>query len=205
MREFCLNIEPFRQPQPVRNPGGDCFACAMTAALRHLFPERPVEFLTAWNYFLPDGRETPSNVWPGVRAALWKAYSDGYRMEIAADLVKPDWDVETFSHSWWMHFPTGNYTRRLEGYLRSGFVAFAQIDFSGGGPLTPEGKLRVPDHFILIDGVREGREPLPNGGAVQMHYLHVVCSVRGAYWIKQDDLLIKHGAAGWWLVRRTDE
>lgn len=40
MSEVLLGVERVPQPQPWRSDGGDCFACSLIAALRHLFPQR---------------------------------------------------------------------------------------------------------------------------------------------------------------------
>lgn len=209
MKEFCLNITPFMQPKPTRNKGGDCFACSVTAGLRHLFPERPVEFETAWNYFMAEtmgGSKQLNNTWTGMRRALYEADSDGYGMTILSDIVRPTYDTERFSHNWWGFVPDYEYTRRLEGWLRGGWVAFAEINHEGAGPVTPEGKLNHPNHFVLVDGAREVWEPslAVSGARTLLHYVHVVCSAKGAYWIPAYDWLVKHGAAAWWLARRDE-
>lgn len=40
MGEVLLGVEREPQPTPTRNEGGDCYACALIAALRYLFPDR---------------------------------------------------------------------------------------------------------------------------------------------------------------------
>lgn len=209
MIEVCLNVQPFMQPHPVRNLGGDCFACAATAAVRHLFPERPPEFNRVWDWFVPKGESGPNNTWPGMRRALYAAFSDDYEMQIVADIIRPEFTPDQWSHAWFQFVPAGEYARRLEGYLRSGWVALAEINYAGSGPVTPDGKLNTTDHFVLLDGVKTGYEDCFGSdgkrlGAVEREYIHVVCSAKGPYWITAHDLLVKHGAAGWWLVRRRD-
>lgn len=39
-RELLLGVERVPQPQPCRNPAGDCFACSLIASLGYLFPDR---------------------------------------------------------------------------------------------------------------------------------------------------------------------
>jgi hypothetical protein len=209
MREFLLGIQPFPQPSPHKNPGGDCFACALTAALRHLFPERPLEFEVAWNYFMAEvyksDQKQLNNTWPGMRRAMYQANSDGYRMSITSDIVRPNFDAEKWSHAWFQFVPVPEYTRRLEAYLRAGWVAVAEINYAGVGPSTPDGKLNGTDHFVLLDGVKWEWVPFESGGGFHREYVHVVCSAKGPYWIQTHDFLVKHGAAGWWLVRREEE
>jgi hypothetical protein len=104
-----------------------------------------------------------------------------------------------------------DYTRRLEGWLRSGWIAITEINFAGGGAFENGlGRFRDSDHFVLLDGTREVWEKCrpddPECTARSLiFYIHVVCSVKGAYWIKTKDLMLSHGAAGWWLIRKADE
>lgn len=208
MREVLLGVEPFPQPHPVRNPGGDCFACSLLALLRHLFPERPPSFDQVFGYFkakTTTGSECLSNTWYGYRQALWNAFSDGYRMEITADIVVPSFDPDQWSHAWWDFVPSGEWSKRLEGYLRGGWVGVAEIRQAGGGPRDSEGRRHTPDHFVLLDGIRSAWESTPGtAGRALNHYVHVVCSAKGAYWIPVMRLLMDHGAAGWRLARRED-
>lgn len=205
MIEVCHEIAPFLQPKPDRNQGGDCFACALTAALRWLYPETPVDFDEVWQFFMAEtvgGSRQLSNTWPGMRRALYAASSEGYRLEIANDLVLPDYNVDHHSFPWWQSLPTATYARRLEGYLRGGWVAFTEIRFDGGGPRATTGQIAATDHFVVIDGLRLGWEPVGDIGRALRHHVHIVCSVKGAYWIDLDEFLLRHGGAGWWLCRR---
>lgn len=206
MIEVCHNLPPFPQPSPNRNPGGDCFACAMTAALRWLYPEDPVSFDAAWGYFMAEtvgGGRTLSNSWPGLRSALYAASHDDRPLEVACDLVMPEFNREWYSYPWWRaHPPTEDYARRLEGWLRGGWVAFTEIAYGGGGPRR-DGRDNHNDHIVLIDGVRSGWAPWNNGARRMGHAVHVVCSTgRGAYWIDLDEWLAEYGGVGWWLCRR---
>lgn len=207
--EVLLEVEPFLQPSPTKNIGGDCFACALTAALRWLYPERPVDFETAWGYWNHQqkhgGGETLGNTWFATRTALYAAHSDGYRMEIENDFVQPLWAPEQWDHAWWSSFPTHRYALRLEGWLRGGWVAFANINYGGSGPMAPDGLLYDTDHFILLDGIKTYWKPAESGGATKTHELHVVCSVKGAYWTDLQMFLRLHGAGAWWLARRDRE
>lgn len=198
------------QPLPEKNEGGDCFACAVTAAVRHLFPERPLEFDAAWSYFMAQtvsGEPFLDNAWPGIRRALVQVYRNGYLIETATDLVTPDWEPRTWDHAWWRtvpSLPTEEYCRRLEAYLCAGWIAFATVDLYGLGPTLESGNPNTINHFILLDGVKYERETVDSGTGRVVRWVHVVCSAKGAYWLTADDLLFKHGAAAWVLVRRDD-
>lgn len=208
MVEFCYNIKPFLQPKPNKNLDGDCFACALTAALQHLFSENPPSFDTVWNYFLikykDSDKEGLSHSWPGIKNAIYKARND-YEIDVEYDFVQPDYENEKWSYAFYRRRPSDSqYTRRLEGWLRSGWVAITEIDMHGNGSVV-NGKLNDIDHTVILDGIREVWEPFDDGtGRSLNHYIHVVCSVKGAYWIKTQDLLVKYGAAAWWLCRRRE-
>jgi hypothetical protein len=206
--EICLGITPFMQPSPAKNPGGDCFACALTAALRWVYQKPDLSFERCWQFFEVDtagGSRALSNCWHTMRSALYAADSEFFelgRLEIANDLVIPTFDPETYGHCWFQGHTT-EYAHRLEGWLRGGWVALSEIDHAGRGPVV-DGRWNVNDHFVAIDGVRSYWKPVAAvpGAASLTSDVHVVCSSRGAYWIPLDDFLFKHGAAAWWLVRK---
>jgi hypothetical protein len=208
MIEICHNIEPYMQPSPARNPGGDCFACSLTAILRHIFPDNPPEFDQVFDYFYTEsisGKPVLDNIWSGYRMAVCNAKEDGYDVEIRNDFVVPIYDPDTFSHNWWSVFPSETWCRRLEAWLSAGWIAVAEIDSEGRGPMREDGKLNVANHFIAIDGIRTYWKDMDCSivGAKRLaHDIHVVCSSKGAYWIDERDLLQKYGAAGLWLIRR---
>jgi hypothetical protein len=109
-----------------------------------------------------------------------------------------------WSHCWFGGVaPAVGYAHRLEGLLRSGFVAFSEINFAGSGPVV-DGRWSTTDHFVLIDGIRRYWKPhdTVTGASSAEEDIHVVCSARGAYWINLREFLFKHGGAGWWLVRK---
>lgn len=201
MIEVCAGVEPVAQPSPARNPGGDCFACALAAGLRHLFPDRAPSLNTAWDFFRDD-RGVLSNTWPGFWHALGRAEMAGLATERTRDRVQPRaLEIETWSYPWALEIDEGEYVRRLEGYLRGGWIAATEIRHEGGGPYTQEGLRRPTNHFVLIDGVRYGWEREGGFGSLR-HYVRVVCSAKGAYWIDADLFLRQHGGAGWILFRR---
>jgi hypothetical protein len=207
MPEYCHNIKPFLQPKPNKNQGGDCFACALTAALQFLFPDNPPDFETVWNYFLTKYKDSDKEglhqSWPGMKKALQNARYDGYRIDITYDVIRMEFN-EAWSHAWFHKTPVTEFTRRLEGWLRSGWVAVSEINMNGDG-IYNNGHFNTTDHFVILDGIKEIWEPWegdPDGGSSLNNYIHVVCSVKGAYWIETRNLLVKHGAAAWWLCRR---
>ncbi len=259
MIEVCHGIEPVPQPQPARNPGGDCFACALTAALRFLGADGG--FDEVWPLFEaeysdpaaqrnlqrlreavgaaldtdPRGddhleharrriraerelervyaevaaekpKTTTNNVWGrgGMEHAVRKAGREfDLDLDVHYDLVEPSFQIDIWSHAWFWQEPAGTWARRLEGWLRCGYVAFAEQRYAGDGPFNEELQARSTDHVVLIDGVRLGWDGRARSSWNE--YAHVVCSTgRGAYWIKVRDLMRKHGTAGLMLVRRID-
>lgn len=209
-RQVLLGVEPFMQPLPGKEEGGDCFACSVTAAIRHFFPERPLEFDAAWSYFTGhtvSGEPFLDNSWSGIRRALSQVWKNGYAIETANDLVTPEWNPRQWDHAWWRtvpSIPTEEYCRRLEAYLCAGWIAFAAVDLYGRGPMLESGHPNNTNHFVLLDGVKYEREAAESGSRRAVPWVHVVCSAKGPYWITADDLLYKHGAAAWVLVRRDE-
>lgn len=214
MREFCHNIQPYMQPKPNKNPGGDCFACTLTATLHHLFPENKPDFDTVWNYFIQkyymSEEKGLSNTWPGMKKAISGAYADGYYTDNEFDIVMPTFNSNIHSHVFYESNMSSEYTRRLEGWLRSGWVALAEIHYNGGGPRSSwNSQFNDGDHFIILDGIREVWEKIdnpnvPGNARTLSFYIHVVCSAKGAYWISTRELMKNYGAGGWLLVRRSD-
>ena len=210
-RSVLLGVQPFMQPSPTKNPGGDCFACATTAMLHHLYPERPPSFEQVWDYWLQEDRghgRTLANTWYFARQAFYNGHRDGYRVEVMSDFVQPRYDPERGSHPWWNVIPEFTWARRLEAFLCAGWVAFAFINVAGSGPFDAEMRFNSPDHFVLIDGIGYADEVLSRDESGKprswrtTEWVHVVCSAKGAYWIRVSDLLVKHGASALWLVRR---
>ncbi len=138
---------------------------------------------------------------PGLHQALHRARSDGYDIDIYDDLVLPRYDAEYHSHGFYVTNMNTEYTRRLEGWLRSGWTVFAEIDLYGSGAYVDD-RVNSPAHIVLLDGTREGFDRVSDVASRMEHYIHVVCSAKGSYWIKTQDLLRKHGAAGWKLIRK---
>lgn len=214
MVEFCHGLEPVMQPSPCRNPGGDCFACSLTAAMRHLFPEEPPKFDQVWDafrccYYGETEKRALSNTWPGMAKALHELrYGDGeqWPIEHRIDRVIPTYEVERWAYHWGAAINSEDYVYRLEGWLRSGWIALTEVELhaSGRGGWRPDGYRQTTNHFVAIDGVRYGRIEYAEGegGPAYRMEVRVVCSVKGAYWIGTTELLERHGAAAWHLVRR---
>ena len=218
MIEVLAGAERVPQPQPAKNGGGDCFACATLAMMRHLFPEDPPSFDQVWNWWVhtnPDDSRHLSNTWGQADAVAAHARVDGYPLEFTYDRVMPsELRTSVWSYAFPLEISTADYARRLEGYLRGGWLALTEIDADGRGPYSPSGQRHSINHFVLLDGIRSGwSEPrdLESGGTSRslQHHVHVVDSSRaapegGAYWREIRRWLISHGGAGWALFRRDE-
>lgn len=255
--EVCHNIERVAQPTPARNPGGDCFACAATAGMRFLYPERSVQLDDVWDMFVVeyyDGKAqenlqklrtagdqllagtlditayreihaavsaakpstTVNNTWSGFPKVLEKASREWGRLEVTWDMVEPHFDQQRGRPSWsyaWRFQDCGiDYARRLEGWLRSGWVAWTEIKMHGGGPFTVDGEgvvwMNSIDHFLLIDGVRRRyvEESLDSGTRYGSwkDEMHVVdsSSLNLTGWHDIMRFTRARGASSWWLARR---
>lgn len=206
MIEVLLNVQPFMQPTPKRNPGGDCFACALTAAVRYLYPDNPVDFNRAWDGFIvesSDGTPMLSNTWSTMWCAACSLHPD-YPMEVRHDLVMPTWEIERHGNCWWRPRIMPEWAYRLEAWLSAGWVALTEVSLEPHGPLLPDGRENMNDHFVVLDGQRHFWKDIAHfpGAKSLAHETHVVCSAKGAYWIDTDQLLHKHGAAGLYLLRK---
>src|SRR6185312_15435470 len=178
MSEILLGVRRFPQPIPHKNAGGDCFACALTAAVNFLFPEKPVAFDDVWNCFLvqaSDGKPLLSNCWPTMYRAICELRSRGYAIEHRRDIVLPVFDVDTWSHSWWHAEPTHEWACRLEAWLSAGWVALAEMNLDGKGLFNADGTMNAIDHFAVLDGQRHywKKHPTVEGAASLSHETHV--------------------------------
>lgn len=214
MREFCQNIEPWPQPQPCRNKQGDCFACAAAAALRFHYPESGITFDEVFSHFEQDtlgGGKTLSNTWTGmIRAMESFNQTIGGRLDVRPYIVQPRMNAERFGHTWFVGGVMKEYFMTLEGFLRSGWAVLTEMDMDAKGPFTAEGLHNTPNHFVLLDGIRQSWKPFQyksseTGEDKTSRHLEeevrVVCSARGVYWVTLKDLVYKYGAAGWVLCR----
>lgn len=207
MREILQGVVPYPQPSPRRNPGGDCFACTLTAAVRHIYPENPIDFNVAWEAFLVKsigGSDVLSNIWPTMaHAAPYALWEHGYRLDVHKDIVMRETNLDRYSHAWYRAQPEQDFSKRLEAWLSAGWVAIAEMNYAGEGPYTPDGKINHTDHFVILDGQRgfwKKSETNP-GCASWENETHVVCSAKGAYWIDTGQLMLRHGVAGLILLR----
>lgn len=258
MVEICHGIAPVPQPSPARNDGGDCFACATTAALRWMFPDADVDFDAVWECFIAEYHDgnaqanlgklrdavarvvvppfepadllegmqdltrvydevsaakpntTVSNTWgehglgKALKRAAEKFGGEWGAIEIEYDILRPQFEIRTWSHAWFGSEPVSEWAKALERWLGAGYVAFSEQNYNGDGQMTADHMLRSTDHITLIDGVRYGWGEWKDGGRGQEFHAHVVCSTgRGAYWIPVHDLMRKHGVAGLIFARRS--
>lgn len=230
MRSFCHNVAVVPQPLPKRNPGGDCFACAVTAAMRHFFGEAAPTFDQCWEAFQAtqtnsDGttRTYLTNTFDGMRSALYNLsgntddkYPRPWPIVIESDIVVPligeRWRG---GYNWGWPVDGQAWAQRLDGWLRAGHLALGDLMYrpcpTGEWTTDADGKAtrNNNDHFVLYDGVRSGwrAHETIEGAAALVYQVHVVCSANGgrAYWIDVTELLRQHGAsAAWWLIRPDD-
>jgi hypothetical protein len=224
MREYCHNIAVFPQPVPARNPGGDCFACAVTATFQYIYGAQAPTFDQVWEAFQREVEYVRNgevcrqvqleNSWSGYRVALYNLRAlvgpFDVQTDFAARGVPPFGHDSGDSMAWCPIVDEGQWGHRLDAWLRAGWYAFACIRMdpnpTGEWVLTEEGPRRVStDHFVVLDGIRSGWravERFPGAKSFETQ-VHVVCSARGgrAYWIDVDTFLREHGAGAWWLVR----
>jgi hypothetical protein len=199
--EYCQGIEPVMQPSPSLNKGGDCFCCSLNAGLKWLGREETLQ--ESYDRFMADaygGGKVLSNTWP----TFYKALDNIYGIETVVEYIQPEFNLEWYSITFGNIKPAGEYFRRVEGYLRSGWVIFIEYNYAGSGPYNPQnGSINHADHFAILDGVKALWEPTQTEGCrAWTLYVHLVCSAKGAYWIKLDDLLIKHGAGAFIMARK---
>jgi hypothetical protein len=192
------------QPRPVKNEGGDCFACALMAILCHLFPESPPSFDEVFNYFVEKYANSDKThvgcVWFGFKNAVDRAKENGVNIEIKNDFIQPKFNPEIHTHCFWTYSPVHEWSERLEKILTEGWIAVSAIDYGGNGPVDCAGRINQDNHFIVIDGCKCIK---PQNTGMWRYEAHVVCSVKGDYWIDTNELLRKHGAAALWLIRRN--
>lgn len=211
MREVCHGIDPVPQPKPHLNPGGDCFACSTAAAVGWCCPEKGTPSIeTVHEWFTREDRSgTPNlvNTWNSFRWAFGRAKEAGYLIESRAWVLAPQWRPDQFSHGHFHFEPEMDYVQHVEGFLSAGWVGIASIRFDGSGLYTPDFGIKPCDHNVVIDGARQVWRPFEDSsvkGASLRCELRGVCSVKGAYWMRAQDLFRRHGLAALWLVRRDE-
>lgn len=209
MNGVLLNIQPFLQPSPGRNPGGDCFACSLKAAVDYLYPDNPIDFNTAWEAFQVksiSGTDVLANSWPTMAwGAPYALHSKGYKVDVHRDVVMPTPDLDHYSYSWGFRTDDQEWSKRLEAWLSAGWVAITNQSFQPTPAVTPDGLQNHTDHFVVLDGQRSYWQESKDGMSASLeHETHVVCSGKGAYWIKTKDLLHMHGVNALVLIRRSE-
>lgn len=206
MTEILRNVAVFPQPSPPKNPGGDCFACSLKAAVDALYPDRPIPFNVVWEAFKVDaygGGKVLSNTWTTMERAAQALVEHDYRLAVRHDIALATINLEYWSHSWGLPHEEGLWAYRLEAWLAAGWLALAEMNFAGAGPVTADGSRNGTDHFVCLDGQRHfwRAHATVQGASSLEHETHVVCSARGAYWIDTADLLRKHGVGAIILIR----
>lgn len=215
LSKICHNIEPFLQPDPKKNPDGDCFACATFAALRWLYPDANLTFDDVWNTYVlkQDNSDGTSFEYLGNS---WLSYPKVFKnivrqLKLKDFKWKKNHSYPTFKN-WGCDLANWNrdkyqynaYWAKLKSDIQDGGIVFISVNMEGEGPWK-NGRWNETDHVILIDGVRERRVPLDHvvQGATRIDLeVHTVCSRKGARWITVYDLLDLHGAGAWYTFRR---
>jgi hypothetical protein len=217
MIEFCHNVEEYLQPPEGRNPGGDCFACCLTAILKHFYPEENVDFNRTWDYFKKcysgeTEKRALSNTWMGMYDAIIESIRDeshNFKLEYRREYVYPKVDIDWWSHGWRIEQGLQQCVYTLEGWLRSNWLAIVEMELNPSGidGIRTDGLKQHTDHFAFIDGIRYGwkYKNMESIGRVGSFYAeaHVVCSAKGKRWISYEDLMRKHGVGAWLLVRKN--
>jgi len=213
-KEICINAKPFMQPTPVKNIGGDCFACVFTGIMKHLFPEKDVSFdyifdLFRGKYYMSE-KECINNHWPYYKNIFNKIKNDGFNIEYKADIVLPDFsDIETFQFSFYIFNNHGEFFNRIFNLLSEKWLLIFSIDNDAKGSRYyhfDDNKYynNYINHLVFIDGAKSVWEPVGDGCSTLRHYIHVVCSAKGTYWAELRDFTNLYGASAWWQVRRIN-
>ncbi len=205
------NVAQVPQPSPQIHEGGDCFACAALAIARHFFPGAGIEVAdaVAWfedTYYKSDTKFI-NNSAPQVRAAFTNSELD---VDVHVDLFVPRLD-DHFQHGYPVFWPPA-FDQRIEAYLAAGWLGYCGMAFEPrelglGEPIPDKPHRRYKhdqDHMVVIDGHRSyWRRSAPGeaGIAHGVDELHVVCSVKGPYWIDSRDLVQLHGGTAIWWIR----
>lgn len=218
----CHEVQRFPNPLPHRNPGGDCFACAAYAIVRHFYGDAAPSFSDVWEAFLhPNQRGRTDQTYPscanypGYKDALERIRTaDGRGLEVRNHLTRPEYNVDQWEASFYWRIPYQEWWHDLHAYLSAGWVAIAHVNQAGIGPVTPCGRgdgslcYTQTDHILVIDGARRFHyEEFENGefklGSLE-YEVHVVDSANSKNttgWHPVHDWLIRHGASGLHMVR----
>lgn len=208
-------VSQVAQPSPNLNPGGDCYACASLAIIKHLFPEEAEGLTVAdaaawWKDKDSSGNEVAGNLFFRGRQAL---HGSRLPVEVHEDQFTPS--PNQYNDGCWPIYWPNAFSQRVEAYLSAGWVGLVNMHFAGASlGLLPDRKRpdgrpmrTAPDHMVVLDGHRQyWQRSEPGATSAAGHTdLHIVCSVRGPYWIASDVWVEMHGGiAIWWVRRRAD-
>lgn len=193
------------------NPGGDCFACATLAMARHFWPDEAAAYTVAdavewWRTQPVHGRDElhVGNTMSYARRSLMNLPAP-MQLDVMTDPWYPRIDNEHQPHG--LVYGVQGYAERVEAYLAAGWIGFTDLIFAPEAPHflkpNPDGGYwnTSADHNVLIDGIRTvivGDEE-PYG--THISEVHIVCSVKGGYWIDHTDLLREYGGRFVWWCR----
>jgi hypothetical protein len=213
--ECLAGVGPVPQPSPGINPGGDCFACATLALVRHFWPDeaagQTVAAVVEWWRTQPvygHEEKVVGNTISYARRSLFNL-PEPFRLEVMTDPWQSLISEEHQPHG--LVYGVQNYARRVEAYLSAGWVGLTSIRFAPAAPHflnpKPEGGYwnASTDHMVLIDGVRTTVQGETEGLGVHVDEVHIVCSVKGGYWIDERDLLREYGGRFIWWCRPRRE
>jgi len=192
MRGYSVTLprRSLRQPQPNMNPGGDCAACALGGALGLTVPEVYAR--------LREGK-IQGATWFDARDALHRARAAGLADRIIVDV--PIWPWAGYEPRAWFGLAASAQAMPWFAHLRmaldAGYYGIAEVSYRRAGPLG------LPDHQVLLCGVREVWPEEGVGGVIR-HEVLVSCSAGAAEeWVDVDDFLTQRGGFNVLLVRPT--
>lgn len=208
------NVKRYPQPSPGKNPGGDCFACALTAAVSWMYPENHPTFDEVWDCFkgeYHDGTIELMNAWHNYQNAFENINKLGYPMEYVADMYLPAFKPSQRNYSFYHEYSTAIVSiskvfKLVSDYITKGYILYTAIDIEGKGPVH-SGRPNSSDHIVLIDGVRHWtrwREDFDFKAGDIIQEVHVVCSANeeNSNWRSIDDMIHKFGFASFWAIRK---
>lgn len=184
--------------------------------MRHLFPDETKDVAVAdavkWfeDTYYRSEEKTINNTMPFGRSAL---HASGLEVEVHTDPFQPRIDEGMQPcFPWW---GPGSYEERVEAYLSAGWIGYVDMNF-GGAERGLDGK-ELPDrrghykvggnHMVVLDGIRTYWLEKGEGNswsATQRTEVHIVCSVKGSYWIEVREWIEFHGGLFIWWVRARD-
>lgn len=181
-------------PQPAQrfNLSGDCGACCLSGLFDLPLSE-------VYQHFM-DGPPRGFS-WPAMKQALHLASGMGLAEQVVTEV--PTWPVYDAHRAWGSLGLSQAVGWR--GYVRmaleAGYYGLAEVDFSKSGPGS------LPDHFVLLCGIRQVEKALAGGGAVINTELLVSCSAAHpqGVWVEDLEFLRRWGGFHVLLARPTAE